>query len=314
MAGRVAGVVAGLVALLSISVPAHAAADATGGTGITTPPPDPITQPGAPSSTGGTGSAPAPAAPAPRARVGSRPVLTIFNASSAATAGTGALVQFSVRDRARSVHVRLAFVNLGDRTTYRANLGRRRTGMTHSYSWARQVAPGSYRVRITARNARGKKAVRSTTVQVSANPAPATAGTHRFPIQGAYSWGGSDGRFGAPRSGHSHQGQDLAAAEGTPLVAVATGTISWRQYQAGGAGYYLVLDADGESLNYAYMHLQEGSLLVAKGDRVTAGQRIAGVGNTGASYGAHLHFEAWDGPWQAGGRAVDPWPLLKSWE
>ena len=314
MAGRVAGVAAGLVALFSISVPAAAETGATGGTGITVPPPDPVTQPGAPSSTGGAGSTPAPAAPRRSARA--RPVLTIFDATSAAAAGPGAVVRFSVADRARSVRVRLAFVSLADRTTYRANLGRRRTGTTHSYSWTRRVAAGAYRVRITARNPRGRKAVRSTTVQVSTPPAPApaTAGAHRFPIAGAYTWGGSDGRFGAPRAGRSHQGQDFAAAEGTPLVAVATGTISWRDYQSTGAGYYLVLDADGESNNYVYMHLQQGSLLVGKGDRVRAGQRIASVGNSGRSTGPHLHFEAWDGPWYAGGRAVDPFPMLKSWE
>ena len=311
MAGRVAGTAAGLVALFSISVPAHGAAGTTGGAGTTPPPPDPITQPGAPSSTGGAGSAPVPAA---RRATGSRPVLTIFTATSAASAGSGALVQFSVQDRARSVRVRLAFVSLADRKTYRANLGRRRTGTTHSWSWTRRVAPGAYRVRITARNPRGKKAVRSTTVQVSAPPAPATAGAHRFPIAGAYTWGGSGSRFGASRTGHTHQGQDLAAAEGTPLVAVATGTITWRHYQAGGAGYYLVLDADGESYNYVYMHLQQGSLLVGKGDRVSAGQQIANVGNTGGSDGAHLHFEVWDGPWYAGGHPVDPLPFLKSWE
>ncbi len=97
-------------------------------------------------------------------------------------------------------------------------------------------------------------------------------------------------------------------------MAVATGTITWRAYQAGGAGYYLVLAADGEPYNYVYMHLQQGSLLVSKGDRVSAGQRIANVGNTGGSEGPHLHFEVWDGPWFAGGHAVDPWPFLKSWE
>ena len=311
MAGRVAGVAAGLVALFSISVPAHAEVGTTGGTGITTPPPDPITQPDAPSSTGGAGSAPA---AAPRRANRARPVLTIFDASSAATAGSGAVVQFRVQDRGRSVRVRLAFISLADRKTYRANLGRRRTGRTHSWSWRRKVPAGAYRVRITARNARGRKAVRATTLQVSAAPAPATAGAHRFPFSGQYTWGGAGSRFGAGRTGHTHQGQDLAAAEGTPLVAVATGTISWRAYQAGGAGYYLVLDADGEDYNYVYMHLQQGSLLVGKGDRVSAGQHIANVGNTGGSSGAHLHFEVWDGPWFAGGHAVDPWPFLKAWE
>ena len=92
------------------------------------------------------------------------------------------------------------------------------------------------------------------------------------------------------------------------------GTISWRAYQAGGAGHYLVLDSDAENYNYVYMHLQSGSMLVRKGDRVADGQHIANVGNTGSSEGAHLHFEIWDGPWYDGGTPVDPFPFLKSWE
>ena len=46
--------------------------------------------------------------------------------------------------------------------------------------------------------------------------APVTSGI--FPVQGAYSFGGPDSRFGAAREGHAHQGQDIAAAEGTPVV------------------------------------------------------------------------------------------------
>jgi murein DD-endopeptidase MepM/ murein hydrolase activator NlpD len=242
-------------------------------------------------------------------------VLTIFNVSPAAVAPAagGTVVRFSVRDRARRVRVRLAFVRLADRTTYRVNLRGRRTGRLHTYSWKRDAAPGSYRVRITARNPRGKKAVRSTTIEVAPHT-PAAAGDHPFPIAGPYSWGGSGSRFGAARSGHRHQGQDLAASEGIPLVAVAAGTISWRAYQAGGAGHYLVLDSAAEDYNYVYMHLQSGSLLVGKGDVVTAGQHIANVGNSGSSSGPHLHFEIWDGPWYDGGKPVDPHPFLKSWE
>ena len=312
MAGRVAGIAAGVVVVLAFSVPASAQTGGAGGsTGITIPPPDPISQPDGPSNNGGAGSS-VPTSPAPSR---SRPVLTIFSATAAAASTTGAVVNFRVRDRARSVRVRLAFISLADRSAYRVNLGRRRTGMTHAYTWRRKVAAGSYRVRITARNPRGRNAVRSTTVQVSAPaPVPATAGTHRFPIAGAYGYGGAGSRFGASRTGHVHQGQDLPAAEGTPVVAVAGGVISWRAYQADGAGYYLVLAADGENYNSVYLHLQQGSLLVNKGDRVAAGQRIANVGNTGGSEGPHLHFEVWDGPWYAGGHAIDPLPFLKSWE
>jgi hypothetical protein len=242
-------------------------------------------------------------------------VLTLFNVSPSAVAPAagGTVVRFQIRDRARRVRVRLAFVSLANRKTYRVNLRGRRTGRLHTYAWTRHVAPGSYRVRITARNPRGKKAVRSTTMQVAAQM-PAVTGAHAFPVAGAYTYGGRDARFGAARNGHTHQGQDLPAAEGTPLVAVTTGTISWRAYQAGGAGHYMVLDADNEDFNYVYMHIQSGSMLVGKGDRVAAGQHIANVGTTGSSEGPHLHFEVWDGPWYNGGHPVDPLPFLKSWE
>ena len=129
-----------------------------------------------------------------------------------------------------------------------------------------------------------------------------------------YNFGGPDARFGAARSGHTHQGQDVAAAEGTPVVAPKAGTIHWRAYQAGGAGYYLVLDADGENYMYVFMHLRQGSVLVSKGDHVAAGQQIGQVGNTGSSEGPHLHFEVWDGVWYGGGHPIDPLPILKAWE
>ena len=143
--------------------------------------------------------------------------------------------------------------------------------------------------------------MRSTTVQV-ARPqyVPATAGAHRFPLAGVFTWGGKDSRFGAARDGHRHQGQDLAAAEGTPLVAVTASTVSWRAYQSGGAGHYLVLDSDAEDFNYVYMHLQTGSLLVRKGDRVAAGQHIANVGNTGSSEGAAPALRDLGRPWYCG--------------
>ena len=171
-------------------------------------------------------------------------------------------------------------------------------------------------MRITARNPRGEKAVRSTTV--AGRAARSRAGRGRRASlsrrRARIDFGGSGRRFGAARNGHSHQGQDLAAAEGTPLVAPKAGTIPWRAYQSGGAGHYLVLDADGEDYNYVFMHLQPGSLLVRKGDRVAAGQQIAKSATPAAREGPHLHFEIWDGPWYDGGHPIDPLPFLKSWE
>jgi murein DD-endopeptidase MepM/ murein hydrolase activator NlpD len=163
-------------------------------------------------------------------------------------------------------------------------------------------------------NPRKRRAVRATTVAV-APPAPVPVSTGGiFPVKGAYDFGGADARFGAWRAGHKHQGQDISAVEGTPVVAPKSGVIHWRAYQADGAGYYLVLDVADEDFMYVFMHLRQGSLLVSKGDTVTAGQQIAQVGNTGRSFGAHLHFELWQGVWYGGGDPIDPLPTLKSWQ
>jgi murein DD-endopeptidase MepM/ murein hydrolase activator NlpD len=140
---------------------------------------------------------------------------------------------------------------------------------------------------------------------------PASGGV--FPVQGKWSFGGPDARFGAVRTGHTHQGQDVIAAEGTPIVAPLAGTITWRAYQAAGAGYYVVLHgADGR--DYVFMHFQDGSLLVEKGSIVTAGQRLGSVGATGDADGPHLHFEIWPGGWYAdGSHPIDPLPDLMAW-
>lgn len=136
----------------------------------------------------------------------------------------------------------------------------------------------------------------------------------RFPVRGPHSFGGPDARFGAARSNHIHQGQDIIAAEGLPVVAVTRGTIVQRAYQAGGAGNYLVLNgSDGRA--YVYMHLRTGSLVVDRGQAVSAGQQLAQVGSTGDSSGPHLHFEIWVGGWYtAHGAPIDPLAYLKRWD
>jgi murein DD-endopeptidase MepM/ murein hydrolase activator NlpD len=136
---------------------------------------------------------------------------------------------------------------------------------------------------------------------------------HRFPIAGSFDWGGRDARFGAKRKGHRHQGQDLAAALGTPVVAPHAGVVEAVDYQAGAAGNYVVLDSEGEDYDFVFMHLRTGSIDVAMGQRVRTGQRIGEVGNTGHSTGPHLHFEIWVGGWYVGGHPIDPLPLLKAW-
>jgi murein DD-endopeptidase MepM/ murein hydrolase activator NlpD len=145
-------------------------------------------------------------------------------------------------------------------------------------------------------------------------PAPKPTSDHAFPIRGPFDFGGAGSRFGAGRKGHIHQGQDLSAPEGTPVVAPWDSTVEVVKYQAGGAGYYVVLDGNGEDRDYVFMHLRKGSTLVKVGETVRKGGQIAEVGNTGGSSGAHLHFEIWvAGGWYTGGHPVDPYPFLRAW-
>ena len=138
--------------------------------------------------------------------------------------------------------------------------------------------------------------------------------THRFPVGGKHSLGGADARFGAARPGHRHQGQDIMADEGTPVVAPRGGLIVWRAFQAKGAGYYLVLEGVGEPYAYVFMHLQRGSLQAKVGERVRTGQILGAVGSTGTASAPHLHFEIWRGRWGRGGEPIDPLPYLLVWD
>lgn len=145
-------------------------------------------------------------------------------------------------------------------------------------------------------------------------PAPSPSGDGVFPVVGPYTFGGEDARFGAGRPGHIHQGQDVVAAEGLPVVAPFGGTIVTTDYQAGGAGYYVVLDgSDGRS--YFFAHCMKGSTAVATGAVVVAGAQLCQVGHTGRASGPHLHFEIWVGGWRrdANSHPIDPLPDLKAW-
>ena len=179
-------------------------------------------------------------------------------------------------------------------------------------------------VRVPAHAVSGAIAVVSTTAEapargpqvriVKAEPGPATAPSTVatagfFPIQGAHDYGTATNRFGG---GRGHEGQDVFATCGTPLVAALAGVVTLARYQDR-AGNYLVIKAD-DGTSQAYMHMLEPAS-VAKGQRVEAGQPIGKVGQTGRASGCHLHFELWTAPgWYEGGEAVDPLPLLRRLE
>jgi murein DD-endopeptidase MepM/ murein hydrolase activator NlpD len=127
-----------------------------------------------------------------------------------------------------------------------------------------------------------------------------------FPVVAPYSYTDD---WHAPRIGHLHQGNDIFAAWGTPLLAVQSGVISkMSDYGLGGISLHLT-NAGGDYFYYAHLSRYAEGLHV--GQHVAAGEVIGYVGNTGdaATTPSHLHFEIHPG----GGAPVDPFLYLELW-
>jgi hypothetical protein len=190
-------------------------------------------------------------------------------------------------------------------------------GATQAIAWDGKVG-----TQVPARAGRFQFQVWTTagagTASAAQAPEPEAADTfelrpYAFPIVGKHDYGEGMARFGAGRSGHMHEGQDVFAACGTPLVAARGGTVKFNDFQ-GNAGNYLVIDADGSGQDMAYMHLRDPGL-PEKGDHVDTGEPIGFVGDTGDANGCHLHFELWTAPgWYTGGAAIDPLAALRAWD
>lgn len=116
------------------------------------------------------------------------------------------------------------------------------------------------------------------------------------PAEGAFTSG-----FG-PRWGTFHKGIDIANSVGTAIRAVHDGTVIDSGPASGFGNWIRIKHDDGTITVYGHM----ATLDVKVGDRVTSGQKIAGMGSLGFSTGSHLHFEVHPN----GGDAVDPKPWL----
>ena len=129
-----------------------------------------------------------------------------------------------------------------------------------------------------------------------------------FPIRGKSDFGEADARYGASRSGHMHEGQDVFADAGTPILSVRDGLVV-EKGDDGGRGNYVAIWSRVKRRTYVYLHMQRPTPLRLR-QRVRAGQRIGAVGCTGSCWGDHLHLEVRRGRGPTGG-AIDPLPLLK---
>ncbi len=126
-----------------------------------------------------------------------------------------------------------------------------------------------------------------------------------FPVQGNC---GFDDTWHAPRSGgRVHEGVDIIANSGNYLYAVNDGTISKITVDHWLSGNALRLTLDNGTYFY-YGHLREFAPGIAVGTRVSAGQIIGTVGDTGETTVNHLHFEIHPG----GGDPVNPYPFVKA--
>lgn len=134
---------------------------------------------------------------------------------------------------------------------------------------------------------------------------------HVFPVQGPHGERGAVGTYHAPRSGgRIHEGFDITAACGTPLVAVRNGRVLRQGYDSVLYGNYLLLHGEGEHRSYFYAHMPRPAR-VRDGEWVWEGERVGAVGETGnaAGLGCHLHFEI-----HVQGVAINPEPELRSWD
>jgi murein DD-endopeptidase MepM/ murein hydrolase activator NlpD len=123
-------------------------------------------------------------------------------------------------------------------------------------------------------------------------PPPSCPISLSSPVAGAYS-----DAFG-PRGNRFHTGLDFRSSRGTPVVAAASGRVTFAGFSAGGWGR-LVTIAHGGGTRTMYAHLSQVGVRV--GQYVQSGQRIGRVGSSGNSTGPHLHFEV-----RVRGAAVDP--------
>lgn len=120
-----------------------------------------------------------------------------------------------------------------------------------------------------------------------------------FPVSGYYR---STSGFG-PRWGRMHEGHDWAGATGTPIHATADGVVVHAGRQGGYGNLIKIRHEFGFETRYAHL----SRIRVKVGQRVSRGERIGDMGNTGRSTGTHLHYEV-----RVGGNPVNPLKYIKA--
>lgn len=126
-----------------------------------------------------------------------------------------------------------------------------------------------------------------------------------LPLKTSFRYSSPFGYRSDPFTGHSafHPGQDMAGAYGSPVYSTADGVVVHASWNGGYGREVLVQNAFG--IQTLYGHLSQ--IRVTAGQRVSRGQRIGDMGNSGRSTGTHLHYEI-----RVGGKPVNPIPYIKA--
>lgn len=143
-------------------------------------------------------------------------------------------------------------------------------------------------------------------------------------VGNAVGTGKRDGTFGSPiggvsvkslyysahtfewRSTRYHQGCDLAYPSGTPVVASDGGTVTQVGYNSARGNYVVIYHGDGWMTVYQHLSL----ISAKKGQKVSKGQNLGGVGSTGQSSGPHLHFEIHEGVSEVTAKSTIPYSTM----
>jgi murein DD-endopeptidase MepM/ murein hydrolase activator NlpD len=134
---------------------------------------------------------------------------------------------------------------------------------------------------------------------------------HRFPVKGAHGTRGAIGEFGAPRGGgRRHQGFDVTAPCGTPLLAIRAGRVERAGFDPSLNGHFIEVDARDSRIDYLYAHMKSPAT-ARRGDMVKTSERLGKIGLTGNAAGTpcHLHVEL-----IRSGGFIDPEPKLRRWD
>lgn len=221
----------------------------------------------------GTGIAPASAAPAPIAAQAS--LVDVLDTSSATAELEGGRASSLTLDQAGQARVQLVAASLEVGTTTTCTPAAGANGVAAAMTTEPAAAPA--------------------VVQ------PMTAGSYQLTS-------GYGGRihpiFGVARM---HEGVDYAAPAGTPIHAVAGGTVIHSGPNIGASGTLVVIEheVEGQVWTSWYLHMYSQDIAVTEGQQVQAGDLVGLVGSAGNSTGPHLHLEIHSGP-GTGGDSVEP--------